>query len=1056
MLPTVSIKNLSLGFSIILVEVLLIYSTAEAQLPVYPLKISDNSRYLVDQNDKPFFMSGEAGWSLIAQVSKEDAILYLDDRNEKGFNVIMVNLIEHAFCNNAPRNYYGEHPFTGTTFVTPNEDYFEHADYVINEAAQRGMVVMLFPLYLGYGCGSQGWCNEVSSASLSDMYTWGQYVGTRYENYDNIIWAIGADTDPSPVKAKVLEFVRGMTDYDTRHLITAHNQPGSEAISPWENESWLTINNVYSYSTSLYVQCYSAYTVNPVMPYFMLESVYENEHGASQQQLRSQAYWPVLSGGMGHIFGNCPIWHFGSDGMYVQQLFTSLDWHLLVPDFDHVVMTAGYGNWGNRNYVTAALTEDGNTMVAYLPSSRPVTIDMSKISGFEANCKWYNPSNGSNTEIGTYATSGNQNFTPPSNGDWLLVIDGVPLFAATELLGRPTDNSVTLNLVPNTNMQSYIEYGVVSGNYSDQTNIVSGLATEPLEILINSLQMNTRYYYRVLYSIDQGLTWISRQEHTFHTQRSPNSTFSFLIQTDPHVVEDNVNNNFGNPTIYEITLQNEANEQADFIIDLGNTFLSDQAETESQSNLMHLGVRKYFDQVAHSTPLLLALGNHDGECGWLRSNAPDNVAVWATNSRKKYYPNPIPDGFYTGSTTVTPNISGDGLRENYYAWHWGDALFVVLDPYWFSIGGLASGEWNWSLGEDQYNWFKSTLEQSSAAYKFVFAHQLFSIAAEGRGGANRANTGEWGAVESDFITNRPGWTYHQSIHDIMVTNNVTTFFHGHDKFYGVENLDGIVYQECPMPSSTNSGSRSEYPNAYSLDSGGYLKVTVSPLNTQTDYTSSTVPGSIGENIDSYIVTNDQTLPVSLSNFSGKSHKGEVLLEWRTESEINNNGFELYKSETEKENYVLLSSFRENQELEGLGNSSNGKDYSYKDRDVVSGKSYWYKIADVDYKGNKNYYDPISVYVEDNELLPEGYFVYQNYPNPFNPFTNIKFTIPKSDIVTLRVYDLLGIEVNTLVKRKLEAGIHIYNFDASNLASGVYLYRIEAGNFHSVKRMTYVK
>jgi len=1050
-------------------------STILAQLPVYPLKISDNSRYLLDQNDKPFFLSGEAAWSLIAQVSKEDAVYYLDNRQEKGFNVVMVNLIEHEFCSNPPRNYYGDLPFTGKTFITPNEDYFEHADYVINEAAQRGMVVMLYPLYLGYNCGSQGWCNEVSSASLSDMYTWGQYVGTRYENYDNIIWAIGADTNPTPVKSKVLEFVRGLTDHDTRHLITAHNQPGSAAVTPWEGETWLTVNNVYSYSSYLYVECFLAYSHDPVMPYFMIEAAYENED-ASQQRLRSQAYWPVLSGGMGHVFGNCPIWHFGSNSgwcgtnnwkgnldspgsfsmQYVQQLFNSLDWHLLVPDYDHLVLTAGYGNWGSSSYVTAALSEDGQTMVAYLPSSRQVTIDMSKISGFEATCSWYNPSNGTTTEIGTYATSGNRNFTPSSSGDWVLVIEGVPLFAATELLGRPTDTSIILNMVPNADIQSYIQYGTVSGNYSDQTSISSVTATEPMEILIEDLQPNTRYYYRVLYSVDQGVNWIPRQEYTFHTQRSPGSTFSFLIQTDPHVVKENSELNYGNPSIYEVTLQNEAIEQADFIIDLGNTFLSDQAESEIQSEQMYLDVREYFDQVAHSTPLMLALGNHDGECGWLLSNTSDNLAVWAANSRKKYYPNPVPDGFYTGSTTVTPHISGDGLRENYYAWQWGDALFIVLDPYWFSTGGLASGEWNWSLGEEQYNWFKSTLEQSDAPYKFVFAHQLFSIASEGRGGAHRANTGEWGATESDFIANRPGWTYHNSIHDLMIDNNVSAFFHGHDQFYAIENLDGVLYQECPMPSSTTSGSRNEYPDAYELDSGGYLKVTISPANTEINYVSSTVSGSIGETINTYMIANDPSLPVSLSSFSGKANNGNVLLEWRTESELNNSGFELYKSGSENKDYSLISSFVENENLKGLGNSSVGKNYSYQDYSVESNTTIWYKIADVDYSGNRKFSDPISVQVTNEHVVVHDFILYQNYPNPFNPSTNITFSIPKSNIVTLRVYDLLGMEIATLVNKKLEAGSYTYNFNASSFSSGAYLYRINSGNFHDVKRMLYIK
>jgi hypothetical protein len=405
----------------------------------YPLKISDNKRYLVGQGGTPFFWSGEAAWSLIAQVSKEDAVLYLSDRAQKGFNVVMVNLIEHAFCTNPPSNYYGDRPFTGTAFITPNEAYFAHADYVINQAAQRGFVVLLFPLYLGYGCGNEGWCNDVKAASTPAMRAWGQYVGNRYKNFDNIVWCIGGDTDPTPVKDKVREFVKGILDNDTRHLITAHND-NTPAIYRWPGESWLNVNNAYAYDPpSLISQFQSAYQHSPVMPFFLIESTYENEHGATTQQLRAQAYWAVLSGGFGHIFGNCPIWHFGSSGdwcgstnwkgqlnssgsvsmMYVQSLFMSRDWYLLVPDFNHSVMPAGW----EPGDATAARTSDGHTVIAYLPDRRQVTMDLSKISGMGARYWWYKPSDGSVSGGAVIPISGAHQFTPPANGDWVLVID---------------------------------------------------------------------------------------------------------------------------------------------------------------------------------------------------------------------------------------------------------------------------------------------------------------------------------------------------------------------------------------------------------------------------------------------------------------------------------------------------------------------------------------------------------------------------------------------------------------------------------------------------------
>jgi hypothetical protein len=148
--------------------------------------------------------------------------------------------------------------------------------------------------------------------------------------------------------------------------MTAHNQPETFSSTPWAKESWIDIDSVYSYSKALHTMCKQAYNASPVRPYFLMESEYENEHNASQQRLRSQAYWSVLCGGMGHIFGNCPIWHFGSapdsckltdwkseldsagsdSMMHLQALFKSRAWHLLEPDFKHRVVTSGYREMG--------------------------------------------------------------------------------------------------------------------------------------------------------------------------------------------------------------------------------------------------------------------------------------------------------------------------------------------------------------------------------------------------------------------------------------------------------------------------------------------------------------------------------------------------------------------------------------------------------------------------------------------------------------------------------------------------------------------------------------
>jgi hypothetical protein len=411
---------------------------------VYLLKLSKNNRFLTDQGNRPFFWLGDAAWSLIAQLNKADVNYYLDDRAHKGFTVILVNLIEHKFSDHAPANYYNQLPFLGKPFITPNEKYFLQADYVIRAAAERGITVLLCPLYLGWDFGNEGWGKEVKEASKEDLREWGRFVGTRYTTYDNIIWCIGGDTDPSAEKDKIRACVEGILETDKRHLLTAHNSAEHFAISPWGNEDWIGINSVYSYSKTLYEMFKVAYDKLPLMPYFLIESAYENEHHSTPQTLRSKAYQSLLCGGMGCIFGNCPIWNFSSDSTfcvlsdwkpqlnhpgsvsmnYMQKLFRSRPWYLLVPDFNHQVAIKGFGHWGDENYVTTACASDGTTIISYLPVQSRIMINMHKISDEKAICWWYNPRTGAATKIGTFLTTGSLKFTSPSAEDWVLVIDG--------------------------------------------------------------------------------------------------------------------------------------------------------------------------------------------------------------------------------------------------------------------------------------------------------------------------------------------------------------------------------------------------------------------------------------------------------------------------------------------------------------------------------------------------------------------------------------------------------------------------------------------------------
>ena len=155
------------------------------------------------------------------------------------------------------------------------------------------------------------------------------------------------------------------------------------------------------------------------------------------------------------------------------------------------------------------------------------------------------------------------------------------------------------------------------------------------------------------------------------------------------------------------TLANIRADKPDFHIDLGNLFMTDKHASRDEAARQYLAQRYYLGQIGCSTPIFLALGTHDGESGKYDDGSDDCLAVWSNLMRKRYFPNPVPDNFYTGNNMPKPHC---GLLQNYYAWQWGDALFVVLDPFWYSIRQRGGGDgWAWSLGLAQYRWLEQTL-----------------------------------------------------------------------------------------------------------------------------------------------------------------------------------------------------------------------------------------------------------------------------------------------------------------------------------------------------------
>jgi hypothetical protein len=450
--------------------------------------------------------------------------------------------------------------------------------------------------------------------------------------------------------------------------------------------------------------------------------------------------------------------------------------------------------------------------------------------------------------------SGRGNGPPPVPPPALPTATATPVaFNGSVLLGAPTGSSIRLSLLSANQTGSVsVVLGTSPGVYYQESPTASLTAGAPVQLSLDGLAPDTQYYYRLQFKVAGAASAVRSNEYSFHTARPAGSTFSFSVQADSHLDENS------DLDLYKVTLGNILNDHGDFHVDLGDTFMTEKyaapltavatpAPDQATVNSRYVYERANFGLISHSTPLFLVNGNHDGELGWLSGNVNPSLAAWTTQARQRYFLNPTPDAFYAGDSVAEPTV---GLRASWYAWQWGDALFIVLDPFWNSTKASNVDAWSLTLGERQYRWLASTLAASRASYKFVFLHNLVGgLDGQMRGGVEAAPYFEWGGKALDgtdqFAQRRPGWA--MPIHQLLVQNHVTAVFHGHDHFYARQVLDGIVYQEVPQPSAKNNNSGQNIATDYHysagtiLSSSGYLRVTVAPGAVTARYVRSWLP-----------------------------------------------------------------------------------------------------------------------------------------------------------------------------------------------------------------------
>ena len=414
----------------------------------FPLVVSSDGHYLQYTGGKPFMPVADTAWALAGRMSVADIKRYIDIKAGQGFNTIMTS------CDPFGRNNSGARgaPFVGGDVTQPNSGYWAGIDEMIDYLASKNMVAILLPLWMA---DNGGWAGGSlpSSGSFATYCTW---LGNRYKNKGNIIWAFGGDEqyDTNGTYTTLISTgAAALEAADPDHLKTYHprwdNYAQLHTNSSWHDFNATQRNNNTPPTT--HARAREGYEkTGPVKPFFDMEPPYYPDTAAAGNDTtrlrnRQNAWGQKLGGSLGVTYGgyadgtwgighpvNGTNWTHtgdstGNDVGSVGKILNLFHWEKLVPNWSNSVVTSGRGTYNTASYVLCGRASDGNVIVAYLPTGGSVTIALGQLAG-AGTAQWYDPVSG--LPVGSAVSvnnSGSQSFSVPgsnagSASDWVLVL----------------------------------------------------------------------------------------------------------------------------------------------------------------------------------------------------------------------------------------------------------------------------------------------------------------------------------------------------------------------------------------------------------------------------------------------------------------------------------------------------------------------------------------------------------------------------------------------------------------------------------------------------------
>ncbi len=447
--------------SVSLLAVFFLAPLCSAAAPL--LKVSENRRFLVYEDERPFFYLGDTAWELFHRLNREEVDRYLEDRARKGFTVIQAVALAELDGLRDP-NAYGHRPLIENDPTRPDvkdgpaNDYWDHVDYIVEKAGSLGLFIGLLPTWGDkWNKGNGGAGPSVFNPQNAGEY--GEWIGKRYAE-KGIIWILGGDraVENDGHKETLRAMARGLKKGDGgRHLMTFH-PPGGATSSRWfHDDDWLSFNmhqTGHRLEVAIWDGIAADYLRQPTKPVLDGEPLYEDhpiafdpvKNGFSVDwQIRRLAYWDVFAGAAGHTYGCHNIWQMVAPGRkpiswahrwwhesldlwgagdmkHLKNLMLSRPYLTRIPDQSIILVGAG----AYEDHTQATRDSEGSYAFVYIPIGGKVTVSLEKLSGSTVRASWYDPRHGTAQDAGTFEKKGPREFEPPIAGkgnDWILVLD---------------------------------------------------------------------------------------------------------------------------------------------------------------------------------------------------------------------------------------------------------------------------------------------------------------------------------------------------------------------------------------------------------------------------------------------------------------------------------------------------------------------------------------------------------------------------------------------------------------------------------------------------------